>query len=64
MLTGKLQKRDLQEGLGIDGMTRLEYILIKYVSRWGIWLIQLESPFECAIEPLGVISQRISWLVS
>ena len=39
ILTGK--PRDLQEGLGVEGRTILEWILKKWVSIREIWLIQL-----------------------
>ena len=36
-----LLDRDLQEGLGVDGRTILEWILKKWVSIRGIGLIRL-----------------------
>ena len=42
-LTGFLRKRDLYEGLGVDGRTILECTLKKYVSMRGIGFIRLRT---------------------
>ena len=41
MLIGSPTKRDLYEGLGVDGRTILEWILMKWVSMRGIGLVHL-----------------------